>query len=101
MIVAIDIPDIDKLPTSCRECPFAIWGEWHDHCAVTDKSVTEHIIDETKPDLCSMRDVGKLVQLVHDLYARPLSTFIRQTYEEEEFKSEVESLGVDLSDVHW
>lgn len=96
MIVAIDIPDIDELPTSCRECPLVLWGEWHDHCAATDKSVTEHIIDETKPDWCTMHDVGKLV---HDLYERLFYEYAGAA--EEDFKSEVESLGVDLSDVHW
>lgn len=94
MIVAIDIPDIDKLPRSCRECPLACWGEWHDHCAVDDKTVTEHIISETKPDWCSMRDIG---ELIHDLYAS-------DAYEDEEwaelyYKSEVEALGIDVSDV--
>lgn len=57
MLVAIDIPDLEELPKSCRECPLVLWGEWHDHCAVTDKSVTKHIIDQTKPDLCPLRRV--------------------------------------------
>ena len=96
MLVAIDVPDIDELPRSCRECPLACWGEWHDHCAVDDKTVTEHIISKTKPDWCSMRDVGKLI---YNLYSSLFYEYSDAA--EEDFKSEVESLGVDISDVHW
>lgn len=58
MLVAINVPDMDKLPTTCRECPLVLWGEWHDSCAVNDKSVSEHIIDQTKPDWCPMRELS-------------------------------------------
>lgn len=58
MLVAINVPDMDKLPTTCRECPLVLWGEWHDHCAVIDKSVTEHIIDQTKPYWCPLREAA-------------------------------------------
>lgn len=96
MLVAIDISDIDELPKSCRECPLVLWGEWHDHCAVVDKSVDEHIIDQTKPCWCPMKRVDGLI---HDLYAS-------YYYEDSELcelfhKPRVDFLGVDVSDVHW
>lgn len=96
MLVAIDIPDLEELPKSCRECPLVLWGEWHDHCAVTDKSVTEHIIDQTKPDLCPLRRVE---DVIHDLYA--------SYYCEDEstcelyYKPRVEALDINISDVHF
>lgn len=96
MLIAIDIPDIDELPKSCRECPLVQRGEWYDRCATTDEDVNEHIYTETRPDWCSMHDIGKLV---HDLYERLFYEY--EDAAEEDFKSEVESLGVDLSDVHW
>lgn len=95
MLVAINVPDMDKLPTTCRECPLACWGEWHDHCAVDDKTVTEHIISETKPDWCSMRDVGKLI---HDLYE---CLWHEWPDVAEDFKGQIEQIGIDVSDVEW
>lgn len=95
MLVAIDIPDIDELPRSCRECPLVQRGEWYDRCATTDEDVNEHIYTETKPDWCSMKRVDGLI---HDLYA---SYYFEDPELCELFhKPRVDFLGVDVSDVH-
>ena len=96
MLVAINVPDMDKLPTTCIECPLVLLREWHEYCAVTDKSVMKHTIDQTKPNWCPLIKVDGVI---HDLYAS-------YYYEDESlcelfYKPRVDVLGIDVSDVHF